>query len=93
MKREGCWCWRKETKKVKKKGSDCFSLLCNALTFSMGKYSSSPQAVMEAGTRGLGLVVEMQKAMPASLRAGKTCSGPRTVEAQLARFVPITRYL
>lgn len=41
-------------------------------TLSAGKYSSSLQAVMDAGTLGLGLVVEMQNATPAAVRAAST---------------------
>lgn len=42
------------------------------LTLSAGKYSSSLQAVMDAGTLGLGLVVEMQNAIPSAVRAAST---------------------
>lgn len=69
---------RKSGDKHPKKQTNTQTHTPRPLAFSMGKYSSSPQAVMEAGTLGFGLVVEMQKAIPASLRATKTCSSPHT---------------
>lgn len=47
--------------------------MVNILTLSAGKYSSNPQAVMDAGTLGLGLVVEMQKGTPDDVRVASTC--------------------
>lgn len=41
-------------------------------TLSAGKYSSSLHAVMDAGTLGFGLVVEMQNGTPAAVRAANT---------------------
>lgn len=51
-------------------------------TLSAGKYSSSLQAVMDAGTLGLGLVVEMQNATPAAVRAANTWTGSVAVRAR-----------